>query len=131
MTQLLTWSFWLSLNPPTLTPVANRLWGAIAMVALLAGILVHVLLVRRAAQAFAARAWARVTHFLAVNGVLLLVLYFFRYEGVPFFDARFWLLILGIGDIVWAVAIARHFFVKLPAQRRSWEEERRKRKYLK
>ncbi|MDO8599575.1 MAG: hypothetical protein Q7S02_05695 [bacterium] len=131
MTQLLTWSFWFSATPPALVPMAGRVWSGIAIVAILAGILFRAFVVRRASQAFVARAWARVTKFLTANGALLFVLLFFRYEGVPFFAARFWLLLLGIGDLLWVIAILRHLLVRLPKEKAALATEQQKQKYLK
>lgn len=130
MQQLLTWVYWSSLTPPMLAPSASRAWGAIAVAAILAAVLIRAFVIRRCPQMFVARAWVRVARILAVNGVLFLVLLFFRSEGVPFFGARFWLLLLGIGDVAWVAAIIRHVLVRIPAQRRAWEAGQQKQKYL-
>ena len=120
---------WLSLTPPPLAPALQQAWGAIALVCVIVGMLVQQLIVRRRAQSFERKPWARVVKLLVVNGMLLWVLLFFRYEGVPFFGAAFWLLILAIGDIAWIVAITRAFR-RVPEQKRAWAEEQKKRKYL-
>lgn len=122
--------FWFSSTPPALALTHQRLWGVIAFTVILAAMLVQRFVVRKIAQTFLKRPWSRVVKLLVANGLLLWVLLFFRYEGVPFFGARFWLLLLGIGDIAWIVAIVRTF-LKVPVQKRAWEEEQQKRKYLK
>ena len=122
--------YWFSLTPPALTGTAGQVWGTGIAAAILSGVIVRVLVVRRITLAFARRPWVRVARALYVNGVFLAVLWFFRYEGVPFFGARFWLLILGIGDLVWAIAILRHFLVRLPKERAAIAVEQQKQKYL-
>ncbi|MBI4449709.1 hypothetical protein HY634_01500 [Candidatus Uhrbacteria bacterium] len=121
--------YWFSSTPPALSMTHQRLWGVIAFVCIIAAMLIQRFVARRIAQTFVRRPWTRIVKALAVNGILLWVLLFFRYEGVPFFGARFWLLLLGIGDIVWIVAIVRSF-VKVPKQKRAWEEEQTRRRYL-
>ena len=122
-------SYWFSSIPPALALVHERLWGVIAFALILAAMLVQRFVVRRVAQTFVRRPRARIVKLLVANGILLWVFLFFRYEGVPFLGARFWLLLLGIGDIVWIVAIVRSF-LKVPLQKRAWEEDQKKRKYL-
>ena len=110
--------------------VHERLWGGIAAACIIAAFLVRRLLIRRLSKRFLQQPWQRLARLLTWTGIALAVLLFFRYEGVPFFSARFWLLLLGIGDIVWLIAIVRAF-TKVPVQKRAWEEEQQKRKYLK
>lgn len=128
---MFSFSFWFSFTPPALAFVHERLWGGIAFALFLAAVLIRLLIVRRISQRFLQLPWQRLARLLTWNGIALAVLLFFRYEGVPFFSARFWLPLLAIGDVVWVIAITRHFFVKLPTQRRAWSEEQQKRKYLK
>ena len=123
--------YWFSLTPSPIVGGAVTLWTVIGFLCLIAGALVASLIVRRTAQAFLRQPWARVSRLLVWNGILLFVLLFFRYEGVPFLGARFWVLLLVLMDGAWCIAIARHFLAKLPAQRRAWEEEQRKQRYLK
>ena len=120
---------WFSLTPPPLASVTQQVWGALALACVITGILVQRLVVRRRAQSFERRPWIRVVKLLIVNGMFLWALLFFRYEGVPFFGAAFWLIVLCIGDIAWIVAIVRAFR-RVPAQQRAWAEEQKKRKYL-
>lgn len=131
MMQFLTWSFWFSATPPALAPMAGRVWVGIAVAAIIAGILLRAFVVRRMSQAFVARAWARASKFFTANGALLFVLLFFRYEGVPFFAARFWLLLLGVGDLLWVIAILRHLLVRVPKEKMALAAEQQKQKYLK
>ncbi|MDO8622248.1 MAG: hypothetical protein Q7R80_03380 [bacterium] len=123
-------TYWFSSIAPALTLVHERLWGVIAFVCVIAAMLIQRFVARRIAKTFERRPWTRIVKLLVANGIILWVLLFFRYEGVPFFGARFWLLLLGIGDIVWIVAIVRSF-LKVPEQKRAWEEEQQRRRYLK
>lgn len=122
---------WFSLTPPALALVQERLWGGIAFACILVAVLVRWFIIRRLSQRFLQHPWQRVARLLAWSGIMLAVLLFFRYEGVPFFSARFWLFLLAVGDAIWGIAIVRHALVKLPAQRRAWSEEQQRRKYLK
>ena len=127
---MLSLSYWFSLTPPAVIGGNVQLWGIAAFALFLAAVLVRLFIIRRISQRFLQQPWQRVARLLTWTGIALAVLLFFRYEGVPFFSARFWLLLLTIGDVVWLVVIIRHFLVKLPAQKRAWSEEQQKRKYL-
>jgi hypothetical protein len=121
--------YWFSLTPPTLAPLQTQLWGAVALACIIAALLVRRIVVRRLTQRFLQIPWQRLSRLLAWTGIALLALLFFRYEGVPFFSARFWLLLLGAADLAWLIAIIRAL-VKVPAQRQAWQQEQEKRKYL-
>ncbi len=123
-------AFWFSLTPPALSIANQRLWGGIAAACIIAALLVRRLVIRRLGKRFLQQPWQRLARLLAWSGVILLVLLFFRYEGVPFFSARFWLLLLALGDLTWLVVIIRAF-TKVPTQKRAWEEEQTRRRYLK
>lgn len=123
-------SYWFSLIPSAVAAGAVQLWAALALACIVAALLVRRLVVRRLTQRFLQIPWQRIARLLTWTGIALLVLLFFRYEGVPFFSARFWLLLLALGDVVWLIAIIRGF-LKVPVQKRAWEEEQKKRKYLK
>ncbi|MBI4434635.1 hypothetical protein HY635_02355 [Candidatus Uhrbacteria bacterium] len=122
--------YWFSLTPPSLSMVHQRLWGGIAAACIIAALLVRRLLIRRLSKRFLQQPWQRLARLLAWTGIILLVLLFFRYEGVPFFGARFWILLLALGDLAWFVVIIRGF-LKVPVQKRAWEQEQTRRRYLK
>lgn len=128
--QMLSISYWFSLTPPALAPIHVQLWVALALACIVAALLMRRLVIRRLTQRFLQQPWQRFARLLTWTGIALLVLLFFRYEGVPFFSARFWLLLLALGDIVWFIAIIRGF-LRVPAQRREWEREQQRRRYLK
>ncbi|MBI4142560.1 hypothetical protein HY480_01650 [Candidatus Uhrbacteria bacterium] len=123
-------SSWFSLIPPALGLASARLWGAIGLLSVIAAVVVRRMARRRQGPEFLKQPWVRAARLLTTSGVFLWLLLFFRYERIPFFGARFWLLFLIIGDLVWIAAILRHYFIRIPAQRKSWEADREKRKYL-
>lgn len=122
--------YWFSLLTPELHPSATALWGGLAVLAILAGVLLRRVVVPRQRDAFARKPWRRTAHALTTTGILLLALLFFRAERIPFFGSRFWLLLLAIGDAVWIAAIVRHARVHVPQSRAAWAAEQQKRKYL-
>ena len=124
--------YWLSLTPPTILPNATAWWGVVGVAGIVAAILLRWVGIGRTQRGgFYRQVWRRAARCSATTGAMLLVLLFFRYEGVPFFGARFWLIILAVGDVLWTLAIVRYALVRVPQQRRAWEEEQTRRRYLK
>lgn len=123
-------SFWFSLTPPSLALRVVHIWGAIAIACIVATIIMRRLVLPRVTATYHRTPWRRFANALVGNAIALFVLLFFRYEDVPFFGARFWILVLIASDLAWVGVLARHLFVQLPAARRAWSAEQEKRKYL-
>lgn len=121
---------WFSLLPPPIAPNIRTLWGVGAVACLILAVLLRRILIPRIAQSFARQPWQRLARLLTTTGSALLVLLFFRFEGVPLLSSRSWLLLLGIVDLAWGAAIIWHALARVPKQRAAWEQEQVKRKYL-
>ncbi len=127
---LMSFSYWFSLTPPALSLGHARVWGVIGLLLIVAAIIVRRMARRQQGPEFLKQPWVRAARLLTTSGFFLWLFLFFRYERIPFFGARFWLLLLIIGDLIWIAVILRHIFIRIPAQRKSWEADREKRKYL-
>ena len=128
MTTLL--SYWFALLPPPLHSFPEVVWTCAAVLALIAAVCIRWLLVPRVQPGFLRRPWRRVAALLGWTGALLLLFLFFRIERIGFFGARFWVLLLAIGDAAWIATIAREVLVRLPKDRVQWERTQVQRKYL-
>lgn len=72
---------------------------------------------------------SRVYSLLLSNVVVGALLFFFRFELVPFLSARFWVGIWAIVVITWIYFIIKEA-KKIPAKRKAFEMEKEKNKYI-
>ena len=126
MTNLLTWRFWFTLRPETLTPFAQKwFFGLLIIFALLA---IMLALVKRKSSVYRGF-FKRFYDFCIWNAIIGLILLFFNYEMVPFFAARFWLALWFIIMIVWLIFILKKL-KKIPLQKKQKAQEQELKKYL-
>ncbi len=126
MKNLLTLSYWFSLRPESLIPLAQKLF--IAFIIFLAALAVVIALIKRKGGIY--RGFLnRLYTFSLSNALIGLILLFFNYELVPFFSARFWLGLWVIIMIAWLITILRSLKA-IPTQKKQREEELARKKYL-
>lgn len=76
------------------------------------------------------RWWRRLGTVLIVAGILAFLLLFFRYERVPFFSSRFWMIIWFVGVITPLGMLAKSAYREIPSDVALYEQQRRLAKYL-
>jgi hypothetical protein len=67
--------------------------------------------------------------FFLTNAVIGLLILFFIYELTPFLSSRFWILLWGLGDLVWLYFIGRRI-ISIPKQKAMIEKEKEFKKYI-
>lgn len=72
----------------------------------------------------------RIGIMLCTMGVLGIVLYFFSFENVYLFGARFWYILWIIGLVVWIVYLVRYFRITIPQMRVRDQLHAEQRKYF-
>jgi len=106
MDTLLTIQYWFGLAPGR--------WQSFGMVVLAVGIGLIILFgisrfIAHTATQMPLRAVSRrLANFFLLFGIFDLVYWFFRDQNVPFFSARFWIGLMGIGAAFWFILIIRH-----------------------
>lgn len=126
MTNLLTWSFWLTLSPENLTPLAQKIF--IGFLIFLAASAILVALIKRRGSIYRGF-FKKLYGFFLGNAVIGLIFFFFNYEIVPFFSARFWLAIWALVMIVWLFFIIKKLKV-IPRQKKEQAKNEELKKYL-
>lgn len=76
------------------------------------------------------RVYKSVASMLLTMGGLGMVLYFFTYEEVYIFGARFWYVLWFLGFVAWGAWIFRYAKVTVPALRKAREERASGNEYL-
>jgi len=126
MTNLLTWRYWFTLRPESLTPFAQK--GFLALLIGFAVIAFFMILAKRRATIYRGLFKRLYTFFLS-NAIIGAILLFLNYEMVPFFAARFWLGIWAITMIVWLIFILKKL-KNIPLQKKRLEQDKELKKYL-
>lgn len=126
MTNLLTWNFWFSLNPGPLTKLNETIF--IGVVIAFIALAIFILIIKRRGGIYRGFLNSLYNFYLG-NAIIALILFFFNYELVPFFSARFWLALWAMVIIVWFVFILKKLKI-IPIQKKAQEEEKEMKKYL-
>lgn len=126
MKNLLTLEYWFNLRPETLIPVAQKTFlgfiAALAVFALIAS------LIKKKSGIY--RGFVKRLHsFCLTNTVIGIILFFFNYEVVPFFSARFWLGLWALIMIIWMFFILKNLS-KVPHAKKQLEQQSELKKYL-
>jgi predicted membrane channel-forming protein YqfA (hemolysin III family) len=73
---------------------------------------------------------SRIVFWLFVSGLVGLLLVFFRWQGIPYFAGRIWLLAWLILSLLWAVALLGYLLKKFPKERSLYQERLLRERYL-
>jgi hypothetical protein len=129
--KLLSWSYLSGRFPTALSMQAHWTWLIICGLAILSSIVIMVWSRRQTNMAPAwLKLYGRVSNALMTTGIVLLILFWFRYERLPFLSMRLfpllWLIILAawLGHIVYSAV------KKVPTEVESWNDKQRIAKYL-
>lgn len=126
MTNLLNWDFWFSLNPGPLTPVNQKIF--IGLIIFLAVAAILILMIKRKGGIYKGVLNSLYLFFLS-NTLIALIIFFFNYELIPFFSARFWLAIWVLAMIIWKFFIFRKLRL-IPLRKKTQDQEKELKKYL-
>ncbi|MCH8049351.1 hypothetical protein IH979_01420 [Patescibacteria group bacterium] len=125
---LLDLNFWFNLQPQALSPTFERFFflafGSMIIIAAVSRIVAR----HRKEDRYLLKIYRKLTRMFLTMGIFGMLIFFFNFEELYFFGARFWFLVWGIGLIVWIVMIVRFAKVRVPAMKeehlRGREEER-------
>lgn len=126
MKNLFTWKYWFSVNPEQLSALGFAFLIGVTVLFFAVGI---ASLVGKRRRGIYRGFFDRFYDFSIANFILGLVFLFFNYENIPFFVARFWLIIWLLGAGAWLFFIIRRL-KEIPAKKKALEAEQERKKYL-
>jgi len=85
---------------------------------------------RRKIQPTLVKLFKKIYHLLTTTAITGFILFFFRYENIPLLGARFWWLLLLIGDLIWLGFIIKYCLKKLPQEKTNYQRQQEINKYL-
>lgn len=122
----LSLNYWFNLRPEPLISAAQKIFDA-SLVVLFLLTLIIVLIKRRAG--LYRGILNSLYNFGLSNLIIGLIIFFFNYEMIPFFTARFWFAIWALEMLVWLIFIFRKL-KNIPKAKQRLEEEKELKKYL-
>lgn len=127
---LISPSYWLTLDPPAVWTGAGRSLAVIFVGMLVASVVVRRVKVLRATDRHQGNVYRRVAGLLFTMGLVGLALFFFSFQEIRLFGARFLYLVWIAGTAWWIVSIARYAKRDVPEARMRELERREREKYL-
>ncbi len=128
MQKFISPSFWFNLNPGPLVPLVQKLLVAKLVVLILASVFL-LLTKKRYSKSLFRKVFKRLANVFITNSILAAFYLFFTYESIPFFSARFWLIIWFGAMAVWLYLILLDV-LKIPDLRKNAEREQIYKKYI-
>lgn len=107
-------SFWFDLTPVALSPVFEKGFFLFFAGMILFGAVARIVAKNKKGDRYLVQTYRKIAVMLITMGFAGLVFFFFTYEELYIFGARFWFLFWAIGLIAWAVSIVRFVKVKVP-----------------
>ncbi|HBR80811.1 MAG: hypothetical protein UX09_C0031G0005 [Candidatus Uhrbacteria bacterium GW2011_GWE2_45_35] len=129
-TTILQPKYWLSLTPAPLSSLSEKLLLAFFTMVFVVGIVLRFVERRKNISRFKARAFYLASQLGLTMGAVGLLIFFFSFENVRLFGARFWYLFWVIGVVVWLVYILRDYYKVSPKKLQNEEKRRQREKYL-
>ncbi|MFH1522829.1 MAG: hypothetical protein ABIE43_03350 [Patescibacteria group bacterium] len=127
MTNLLTLKYWFNLKPESLLSIYHNLFIYFVALLILLSFIFWFMKSRRKGQYNSF--WRLLYTFSLINAFIGLGLLFFNYESIPFLSARFWLILWGMGILLWLAFIYKKLMNVLEAKEKL-AEEKEYRKYI-
>lgn len=126
---MFSFSWWFG-TIPLYTGQTLRLFFLVFLTMIILGSIVRMVSKRRLADRFQIEVAKRSASLLVVSGILGLWYWFVASQQIPFLSARFWLPLLAILFIWWAVRIVRYARVTVPAERERLQKTKEVDKYM-
>ncbi len=129
-TNLLSLKYWFVLRTGVLSADTRQLlfivFGACLVLALILRLMVYL----KRSNLDLARLFKKIYYFFLINTLVGFIWLFFRAEAVPMFGARFWVLLLFIGDLIWLFYIVKYGIKQMPQEKKERSDRQQFKKYL-
>mgnify|MGYP001596610455 CR=1 FL=1 len=130
MSNLLTWSYWFSLQARELMPSVKLALLAAFVALFVIGLLARAMSKRRSGDMFWVEGGKRVATMTLWMSVLGLFMVWCTHELVYFFGARFWYLAWLLVALVWTASIAKFLITVVPKKQAEYADRARIAKWI-
>lgn len=114
LTPILNPSFWLNLTPVGLSPVFERAFFLAFSGLILFGAVARIVAKNKKDDRYLVQTYQKLASMLVTMGFVGMGIFFFTYEEIYLFGARFWYILWLVGLVAWAVNIVRYAKVVVP-----------------
>lgn len=128
--KLLDWRFWFSLRPSALSDRTAKFILFIFCIILVISLIFKILMRLKKKNPPLVKLYSKLYKLFLTMGLLGFILLFLSYEQIYLLGSRFWYLIWFIGFLIWLGLIIYHLIVKLPKEKKKFEEKKQFEKYL-
>lgn len=122
--------FWFSLEAANVGGLLGKMLLAFFLLLILVGVVCRMVLMHSSQDRYVKMVVKRMITFCLTMGFLGLLLYFFSYQGIQLFGARFWYPLWDLGAVVWIVSIAKFALKEVPRLREKNMVQSVKSKYI-
>ncbi|KKW31584.1 MAG: hypothetical protein UY76_C0055G0007 [Candidatus Uhrbacteria bacterium GW2011_GWA2_52_8d] len=130
MSSLLQPTYWLTLQPPDVGGLLGSIVLGMFVVFLVLGITGRMVVDRRGEDRYKREIGNRISTLFVTMGILGVILFFFSFEQIQLFGARFWYPTWVIATVAWILFLVRYTKRDVPAKRAREERLREQGKYL-
>jgi len=127
---LLQVSYWLDISPPLMDELMGQVIFWCFAIFLIVGAVIRVVGSKRKDDKFVIATFNKFGTLFLASGFLGLLFYFFSYEQIYLFGARFWFLVIGITFLVWLGYIIRYIKKTVPKEKAKIAEREKFEKYM-
>ncbi len=130
MSSLLQPMYWLTLQPPEVGGLLGSIVFGFFVAIFILGIIGRMVVDRKGSARYKKEIGNRISTLLVVMGLLGVLLYFFSFEEIQLFGARFWYPVWIVVTAVWVFFLVRYVKRDVPAKRAREQHLREQGKYL-
>ena len=123
-------SYWLTLSAPEVGGVLGTLVFAVFVVSFVLGLVGRIVVDRKSTDRYKRDIGSRIAGLLMTMGILGAVLFFFSFERIQLFGARFWYPVWALATVVWVAFIVRYALRDIPAKKAHAQRLHAQSKYL-
>ena len=122
--------FWLSIQPANVDGLLGKVMLGFFLLLFLIGVVCRIVLIHSSKDRYLKLVGKRLMTCSLTMGIIGVLLYFFSYEGIQLFGARFWYPLWAIGFIAWVVVLVKFAMKEVPAMRDKNVKQHAKSKYI-
>jgi magnesium-transporting ATPase (P-type) len=130
LSPLIDWQFWFDLTPIRMASTFEGMFFGLFALFIIAGAVIRMVTRNRSYEKYRAEMLKRVAGIFTTTGIVGLVWFFFTFEEIQFFGARFWFLVIIVGVVVALVRLARFTKREVPVLQHREQSRSEVNKYL-
>ncbi len=127
---LLDWQFWFDLTPIRMASTFEAMFFGIFALFIIAGSVIRMVTRNRSSEKYRAEMLKRIAGIFSATGGIGLIWFFFTFEEIQFFGARFWFLVIIVGVVIALIRLRRFMKRDVPVLQHREQSRAEVNKYL-